>query len=288
MNVYFSTAYHIIISGFSKLDTDFSHGISHHFRVLHSGYRFFPWHITSFQGSPQWIQIFPTAYHIISGFSTVDTDSLTAHHIIISGFSTLDRDFTTAYHIIISRFSTVDTDFLTAYHIIISGFSRVDTDFPTANHIIASFSKVDKDVSLSISHYHFRVLHSGYRFSYSISHYYFWVLQRGHRFFHVANHIPIAAFFRMDTDFSLSFQGSPQWIQVDLEELYVIDEINIQFQGGFAGRDCWVEGIDSPEMGYKRLMEFYPEDSNSLQVSFVLWERKLVLTFFDILLCSLP
>ena len=48
----------------------------------------------------------------------------------------------------------------------------------------------------------------------------------------------------------------------------MIDEVHVQFQGGFAGRDCWMEGQESPEIGYKRLMDFYPEDSNSLQVSF--------------------
>ena len=48
----------------------------------------------------------------------------------------------------------------------------------------------------------------------------------------------------------------------------MIDEIHIQFQGGFAGRDCQVEGLETQEIGYKTLMEFYPEDNNSLQVSF--------------------
>ena len=63
-------------------------------------------------------------------------------------------------------------------------------------------------------------------------------------------------------------QGSPQWVNIDLEEQCVIDEVHVQFQGGFAGRDCWFEGQESADIGYKRLMDFYPEDSNSLQVSF--------------------
>ena len=57
-------------------------------------------------------------------------------------------------------------------------------------------------------------------------------------------------------------------MNIDLEEQCVIDEVHVQFQGGFAGRDCWMEGQESAEIGYKRLMDFYPEDSNSLQVSF--------------------
>ena len=49
----------------------------------------------------------------------------------------------------------------------------------------------------------------------------------------------------------------------------MIDEVHIQFQGGFAGRDCVLQGVETPETGYKTMMEFYPEDSNKLQVSFI-------------------
>ena len=65
-----------------------------------------------------------------------------------------------------------------------------------------------------------------------------------------------------------------------LDGQYVIDELHIQFQGGFAGRDCVLQrleaGRDSASQGsetskaeYKNMLEFYPGDSNSLQVSFI-------------------
>ena len=65
-----------------------------------------------------------------------------------------------------------------------------------------------------------------------------------------------------------------------LEGQYVITELHIQFQGGFAGRDCVLQGLeagrDSVLQGsetskteYKKMLEFYPGDSNSLQVSFI-------------------
>lgn len=58
-----------------------------------------------------------------------------------------------------------------------------------------------------------------------------------------------------------SDQGSPQWIAVDFDEPETVTEIKIRFQGGFAGRECWTESLDTSE----KLLEFYPDDVNSLQ-----------------------
>ncbi|VDI16808.1 nuclear receptor 2C2-associated protein-like [Mytilus galloprovincialis] len=58
-----------------------------------------------------------------------------------------------------------------------------------------------------------------------------------------------------------SDQGSPQWIAVEFDEEELITEIRIKFQGGFAGRECWAERLDTSE----KIIEFYPDDVNSLQ-----------------------
>ena len=63
------------------------------------------------------------------------------------------------------------------------------------------------------------------------------------------------------------FQGSPQVISFQFEDPVIVERIDIQFQGGFAGKDCRLE-ITSSETGQKTFCEFYPEDVNQLQVSF--------------------
>jgi hypothetical protein len=78
----------------------------------------------------------------------------------------------------------------------------------------------------------------------------------------------------------LILQGSPQWITIDFEESIVPVELCIQFQGGFAGADCWVEGKMDASSSWEKIDYFYPEDKNSLQVSlnnFVTWKRRRVL-----------
>ncbi|GLH06505.1 hypothetical protein R5R35_002340 [Gryllus longicercus] len=61
-----------------------------------------------------------------------------------------------------------------------------------------------------------------------------------------------------------SDQGTPQWILIELEEAVSISTFSFQFQGGFAGRDCEVEGgIDRASM--QVIEAFYPEDNNTLQ-----------------------
>jgi len=62
-----------------------------------------------------------------------------------------------------------------------------------------------------------------------------------------------------------SDQGSPQWILLEFEEVVALREVHIQFQGGFAGKDCWIEtaavGGDLQTVEY-----FYPENQNQTQV----------------------
>ncbi|XP_078313560.1 nuclear receptor 2C2-associated protein-like isoform X1 [Crassostrea virginica] len=61
-----------------------------------------------------------------------------------------------------------------------------------------------------------------------------------------------------------SDQGSPQWIEVDLDSVSNVEEIQIRFQGGFAGKDCCIQMTDVENVQHL-IMEFYPEDVNSLQ-----------------------
>ncbi|XP_035205162.1 nuclear receptor 2C2-associated protein-like isoform X2 [Stegodyphus dumicola] len=61
-----------------------------------------------------------------------------------------------------------------------------------------------------------------------------------------------------------SDQGSPQWIQLDFPRLVSLEELHIQFQGGFAGKESWIEIRDGDDMG--KVQSIYPEDNNSLQI----------------------
>ncbi|XP_064609183.1 nuclear receptor 2C2-associated protein-like [Liolophura sinensis] len=60
-----------------------------------------------------------------------------------------------------------------------------------------------------------------------------------------------------------SDQGSPQWIHVQFPEAVTLQEMHIRFQGGFAGKECWIE-VEGAENKVDPI-KFYPEDSNSLQ-----------------------
>lgn len=71
-------------------------------------------------------------------------------------------------------------------------------------------------------------------------------------------------------NYAVSFsitKGSPQWIEVNLDSLSNIEEIQIRFQGGFAGKDCCIQMTDENNANH-HIMDFYPEDVNSLQISF--------------------
>ncbi|XP_045215905.1 nuclear receptor 2C2-associated protein-like [Mercenaria mercenaria] len=62
-----------------------------------------------------------------------------------------------------------------------------------------------------------------------------------------------------------SDQGSPQWITIDFERDVVPVDVSIQFQGGFAGGDCWLEGKMDVNSDWEKIDDIYPEDNNSLQ-----------------------
>ncbi|XP_076751446.1 nuclear receptor 2C2-associated protein [Xylocopa sonorina] len=56
--------------------------------------------------------------------------------------------------------------------------------------------------------------------------------------------------------------GSPQWIIIDFEREHELSSFQIQFQGGFVGKDCYLEA-DIKEIKFHE--SFYPEDKNNFQ-----------------------
>lgn len=59
-------------------------------------------------------------------------------------------------------------------------------------------------------------------------------------------------------------QGSPQWINVKFQQKETIQGFVIQFQGGFAGKECHIKCADDD--GNMIVWEkFTPEDTNKLQ-----------------------
>eukprot|EP00794_Sanderia_malayensis_P010175 gene10175-11216_t len=64
-----------------------------------------------------------------------------------------------------------------------------------------------------------------------------------------------------------SDQGSPQIITFQFECEVLLEKLKIQFQGGFAGKDCRLEYVLEKD-GEKCHHDIYPEDVNQLQVSF--------------------
>ncbi|XP_063994952.1 nuclear receptor 2C2-associated protein [Diachasmimorpha longicaudata] len=61
-----------------------------------------------------------------------------------------------------------------------------------------------------------------------------------------------------------SDSGIPQWILINLQSECEISEIEIQFQGGFAGKNFRLLAEFYPE-GLKHVQDFYPEDTNKVQ-----------------------
>lgn len=64
-----------------------------------------------------------------------------------------------------------------------------------------------------------------------------------------------------------------QWIQIILDDKATLSMLKIQFQGGFAGKDCQLlleTGIFIINIeGEKQIViEFYPLDNNKVQISF--------------------
>jgi hypothetical protein len=54
---------------------------------------------------------------------------------------------------------------------------------------------------------------------------------------------------------------------MEFRDPVIIKELHIQFQGGFAGKDCFIEGAHS-DGELTKIAYFYPDDVNKTQVSF--------------------
>ncbi|CAN7989098.1 unnamed protein product, partial [Ixodes hexagonus] len=68
-----------------------------------------------------------------------------------------------------------------------------------------------------------------------------------------------------------SDQGTPQWVHVEFPSPVLPSELQLQFQGGFAGQEMHLEAKTPGQPGDAvSLGVFYPEDSNVLQISFPL------------------
>lgn len=61
-----------------------------------------------------------------------------------------------------------------------------------------------------------------------------------------------------------SDQGEWQWVLILFPTGVKITELQIQFQGGFVGKECWLEGGNTKD-SLEKLSDFYPDDVNSLQ-----------------------
>ena len=73
--------------------------------------------------------------------------------------------------------------------------------------------------------------------------------------------------------FIIIFQGCPQFIHVEFSCAVKVSSVHIQFQGGFAAKECWIESNDCScgaggEVALTKIGDIYPEDINSLQISF--------------------
>ncbi|XP_072038005.1 nuclear receptor 2C2-associated protein-like [Amphiura filiformis] len=62
-----------------------------------------------------------------------------------------------------------------------------------------------------------------------------------------------------------SDQGSPQWILLEFQSAVELQELQIQFQGGFVGKECWIEGSTTDANDLHKICDIHPKDDNSLQ-----------------------
>ncbi|XP_015585330.1 nuclear receptor 2C2-associated protein [Cephus cinctus] len=61
-----------------------------------------------------------------------------------------------------------------------------------------------------------------------------------------------------------SDSGIPQWIIFEFDKECSLSTIEIEFQGGFVGKDCFIEaGPDSKSLNFQE--SFFPEDTNTVQ-----------------------
>ncbi|XP_073882646.1 nuclear receptor 2C2-associated protein isoform X3 [Macaca fascicularis] len=61
-----------------------------------------------------------------------------------------------------------------------------------------------------------------------------------------------------------SDQGPSQWVTLEFPQLIRVFQLQIQFQGGFSSRRGCLEGSQGSQ-ALRKIADFYPEDSNSLQ-----------------------
>ncbi|XP_052395306.1 nuclear receptor 2C2-associated protein-like [Carassius gibelio] len=61
-----------------------------------------------------------------------------------------------------------------------------------------------------------------------------------------------------------SDQGESQWVCLEFPQPVKVCELRLQFQGGFSGKSCKLEG-SAKEEDLKHIVDFYPEDDNCLQ-----------------------
>eukprot|EP00043_Microstomoeca_roanoka_P017753 m.186079 g.186079 ORF g.186079 m.186079 type:complete len:144 (-) comp16694_c5_seq3:1121-1552(-) len=59
-----------------------------------------------------------------------------------------------------------------------------------------------------------------------------------------------------------SDQGSPQFVELKLDQPQQVTRLKIMFQGGFAGKNCILSGKAAGEEEYTDLGHFYPDDVN--------------------------
>uniref|UniRef100_A0A8P4FX75 Nuclear receptor 2C2-associated protein n=1 Tax=Dicentrarchus labrax TaxID=13489 RepID=A0A8P4FX75_DICLA len=72
-----------------------------------------------------------------------------------------------------------------------------------------------------------------------------------------------------------SDQGECQWVSLEFPESVKVSELKVQFQGGFSAKTCRLEGCPK-EGDLTVISHFYPEDNNSLQISFSVTEAPAV------------
>uniref|UniRef100_A0A3Q2YE74 Nuclear receptor 2C2-associated protein n=1 Tax=Hippocampus comes TaxID=109280 RepID=A0A3Q2YE74_HIPCM len=73
-----------------------------------------------------------------------------------------------------------------------------------------------------------------------------------------------------------SDQGDCQWLILDFPQSVNVSELKVQFQGGFSAKTCRLEGTSNRDGDFTLISHFYPEDNNSLQISFIIFEAAAV------------
>ncbi|XP_076322985.1 nuclear receptor 2C2-associated protein [Tachypleus tridentatus] len=62
-----------------------------------------------------------------------------------------------------------------------------------------------------------------------------------------------------------SDQGSPQWICLNFSKPVKVEKLQLQFQGGFVGKDCWIEASVNKDDKFQKIQDVFLEDTNMLQ-----------------------